>query len=586
VPQPGHGRAAAPLRGMPAPAMIDGALTRGGDALEGARAAYADRRWRHAHRALAAADREAPLGPEDLERLATAAYMIGREAEYLALLERAHRVYAEAGSEGPAFRCAYWVGLNLARRGDMGAANGWLARARRLADRRGEDCVEAGYMLLPVAFAHEAAGDWDAAASAAAAARSCGERLRDADLCALAGHEEGHIRVRQGRIPDGLPLLDEAMVAAGGGELSPIVTGIVYCGVILACQEAHEAGRAQEWTTTLAAWCDEQAEMVAFTGRCRIHRAEILQLRGEWTEALAEARRAIRRSLQAESASAAGEACYRQGEVHRLRGDLPRAERSYRDASAHGREPQPGLALLRLAQGRADAAAAAAVRLVAEADEPTRRADVLPAYAQIMLARGDRDAARDASAELARLAREFGTSALRATAACAQGAVLLADGECAAALRELRAALEAWLQLAAPYEAARARELIGLACRALGDHDAATLELEAARAAFASVGAAIDRERVRSLLEPDAPPDRHGLTARELEVLGLVAAGKSNRDVAAALVISEHTVARHLQNIFAKLGVGSRTAAGAFALTHGLVDAPRGENQVDGPAAD
>jgi DNA-binding NarL/FixJ family response regulator len=565
--------------------MIDGALTYGGDALDRARAAYAERSWRHAHRALAAADREAPLGPEDLERLATAAYMIGRETEYLILLERAHRAYIEAGSEGPAFRCAYWIGLSLARRGDMGAANGWLARARRLADRRGEDGVEAGYMLLPAAFAQEAAGDWDAAASAAAAARSCGERLRDADLCALAGHEEGHIHVRRGRVQDGLRLLDEAMVAAGGGELSPIVTGIVYCGVILACQEANEVGRAQEWTATLGAWCDEQAEMVAFTGRCRIHRAEILQLRGEWTEALAEARGAIRRSLQAESASAAGEACYRQGEVHRLRGDLPRAERSYRDASAHGREPQPGLALLRLAQGRVDVAAAAVVRLVAEADDPTRRADVLPAYAQIMLARGDRDAARDASAELARLAREFGTSALRATAAFAQGAVLLADGECPAALRELRAALNGWQELAAPYEAARARELIGLACRALGDHDAAALELEAARAAFASVGAAIDRERVRSLLEPDAPPDRHGLTARELEVLGLVAAGRSNRDVAAALVISEHTVARHLQNIFAKLGVGSRTAAGAFALTHGLVAAPRTENQVDGPAA-
>jgi DNA-binding NarL/FixJ family response regulator len=380
-------------------------------------------------------------------------------------------------------------------------------------------------------------------------------------------------------------LLDEAMVAASVGELSPIVTGIVYCGVILACREAHDVRRAQEWIATLSAWCEEQAEMVAFTGRCRIHRAEILELRGEWSEALAEARRAIRRSLQAQSESAAAEACYRQGEVHRLRGELEQAERSYGDASAHGREPQPGLALLRLAQGRNDVAATGIARVVAEADEPTRRAGLLPAYVQIMLAHGDAEAARDASVELLRLARDFGTSALSASAAFARGALLLAEGDHRAALRELRVAKETWQELGVPFEAARARELIGIACQALGDHDAAALELEAARAAFASGGAAIDLERVQARLAP-AARDRHGLTAREVEVLGLAAAGKSNRDIAAALVLSEHTVARHLQNVFAKLGVGSRTAAGAFAFAHGLVDLPRGENQVGEPGAD
>jgi DNA-binding NarL/FixJ family response regulator len=540
-----------------------------------------------AYRALAAALSEAPLGPDDLERLATAAYMVGRESEYLTALERAYRAYADAGTKRSAFRCAYWIGLNLARRGEMGAANGWLERARRLADRGDDECVEAGYMLLPLVFEHEARGDWEAAARTAAAARACGERLRDADLCALAGHEEGHIDVRRGRIADGLRLLDEAMLAASGGELSPIVTGIVYCGVILACQEAHDVRRAQEWTASLSAWCDEQSEMVAFTGRCRIHRAEILQLRGEWTEALAEARQAAERGLRAESGSAAGEACYRAGELHRLRGELKLAERSYREASGHGREPQPGLALLRLAQGRIDAAGAAIARLAAEANDPARRADILPAYVQIMLARGDAAAARAASLELERLAQDFGTSALRATAALARGAVLVADDECPAALRELRPALAAWQELAAPYEVAHARELIGLACRALGDHDAAALELVAARAGFENVGAARDRDRVEAhLAGAGGPPDRHGLTAREIEVLGLVCAGKSNRDIAAELVISEHTVARHLQNIFAKLGVGSRTAAGTFAFAHGLVDVPRGENGAAAPRAD
>ncbi|HET8758190.1 MAG TPA: LuxR C-terminal-related transcriptional regulator [Solirubrobacteraceae bacterium] len=561
-------------------------MTHGVDALERARRSFARRAWMDAYQALSDADRDAPLGAADLECLATAAYMVGKETDYLAVLERAYRSCIEARMEERAFACSYWLGLNLARRGDLGRANGWLARARRLADDRGGDCVEAGYLLLPIVFEHEARGDWDAAAGAAAQARSCGERFQDADLCALAGHEEGHIRVRQGRVADAFALLDEAMVAASGGELSPIVTGLVYCGVILACREAHEVHRAQEWTETLSQWCDEQSEMVAFSGRCRIHRAEILQLRGEWTDALAEARRATRRCLQGESELAAGEACYRQGEIHRLCGELERAEAGYREASVHGREPQPGLALLRLAQGRRDAAAASIARLEAEADEPFRRAGVLPAYVEIMLACGDVPAARDASLELDRLAQDFGTSALRATAALARGAVLLADGDNPAALRELRAALRTWQELAAPYEAARARELIGLACRALGDDDAADLELGAACAGFAAVGAAVDRDRVEAHRAPSRAGGRHGLTAREIEVLGLVAGGRSNREIAAALVISEHTVARHLQNIFAKLGVGSRTAAGAFAFGHGLVDPPRTENAVDPPGAD
>ena len=538
--------------------------------LERGRERYAAQAWAEAYEALSRADRERALAGGDLELLATAAYMTGRENEYLEVLGRAYRAHLDGGDDRAALRSAFWVGVNLARRGETGPAGGWLARAQRLLDRADGDCVERGYLLLPRAFEHEARGDLEAAGAAVAEATATGERFGDADLFALAGHEQGHVLIRQGRVKEGLALLDEAMVAASAGELSPIVTGIVYCGVILACEDAHDLRRGREWTAVLSSWCDEQPEMVAFTGRCLIHRAEIMQLQGAWGDALEEARRAAQRCLQGENRWAAGEACYRQGELHRLRGDAEAAEQAYREASRHGREPQPGLALLRLAQGDAAVAAASIRRVVEESAEPGRRAAQLPACVEIMLAVGEHEAAREAGAELERLARDLDSAALGAMAARARGAVELAGGDPRAALAALRRAAQAWQDQEAPYEAARARELVGRACWALGDLDAARLELEAARAAFAELRAAPDLARIASLLEEGAPADRHGLSPREVEVLRLVAAGKSNREIAATLTISEHTVARHLQNIFAKLGVSSRTAAGAFAFEHDL----------------
>jgi len=541
------------------------------EALERGREHYAARAWREAHEALSLADRERTLSGGDLELLATSAYMIGRENEYLELLERAYRAHLDAGESLPAFRSAFWVGINLARRGNMGPASGWLGRAERLLEEQQVDRVERGYMLLPRVFEHEAKGEWEAAATAAGEAVGIAERFGDADLHALAGHEQGHVLVRQGQISRGLALLDEAMVAASGGELSPIVTGIVYCGVILACDEAHDLRRAREWTATLSRWCDGQPDMVAFTGRCLIHRAEIMQLQGEWPNALDEARRAAERCLQGENRWAAGEACYRQAEVHRLLGDLEAAEVAYREASRHGREPQPGLALLRLSQGDGEAAAASIRRALDETVEPGPRSGLLPAFVEIMLGGGEIEAARGASEELEGLAADFDSGSLRAMADQARGTVELAGGNARDALAVLRAAAREWQALGIPYETARVRELIGRACRELGDADAAGLELEAARSTFADLDAALDIARLDSSLATPMGDDRHGLTAREVEVLRLVAAGQSNREIAAALVISEHTVARHLQNIFAKLGVSSRTAASAFAFEHDLV---------------
>jgi DNA-binding CsgD family transcriptional regulator len=514
--------------------------------------------WRDAYESLSAADRAAPLGADDLERLATAAYMLGRDDEYVRAMERAHHARLDAGERLGAARCAFWIGVNLGIRGEAGGATGWMGRARRLVDRHGGDCVEHGFLVLERMSDHVAEGDHEAAVAAGYEAVAIGERYGDPDLFALAAQDLGILLITMGRVPEGLRLLDEAMVAVTAGELSPMVNGFVYCGVIMGCQAAQEPRRAQEWTAALSAWCERQPDMVSFTGTCRVHRAEIMQLHGAWADALDEAREARERCLLAANEPAAAEALYREGEIHRLRGDFAAAEDAFRRAARGGREPQPGLALLRLAEGNGGAAAAAIRRLAGETTEPAARAALLPAYVEIMLAVGDAAAARAAADELGEV---WQGGMIGALSAHARGAVELAEGDPRAALVALRRACNAWRELEAPYELARARVLIGRACAALGDDDSAASELEAAREELAALGAAPDAARIGSLTR--AAP--HGLTARELEVLRLVAAGKSNRTIAAELVISEHTVARHLQNIFAKLGVSSRTAASAYA---------------------
>jgi DNA-binding CsgD family transcriptional regulator len=539
--------------------------------IERGRASYARRAWTDAYESLTLADRAAPLRAEDLELLATSAYMLGRDDDYVSGMERAHHLYLEGGEGLRAGRCAFWICINLSLRGEVGRATGWLGRARRLVEREGRDCVERGFLLLPLMLEREAAGDDEAAIAAGADAVAIGERFGDADLFALAAQDLGILLIKQGRVVEGLALLDEAMVAVTTGELSPMVNGFVYCGVITGCQAAYEPRRAQEWTAALTRWCEQQPDMVSFTGTCLVHRAEIMQLHGAWPDALQEARRADERCALAMNESAAAQARYRQGEIQRLQGEFGAAEEAYREARRGGVEPQPGLALLRLAQGHGEAAAAAIRRLVGETSEPSERAGLLPAHVEIMLAIGDSEAARSACAELQAIAERWEGGMLGAMAAHARGAVDLADGDAGAALVALRSACQAWRELDAPYEAARARVLLGQACATVGDDDTAAMELDAAREVFARLGAAPDLARVEALIGRARPGDRHGLTPRELQVLRLVAAGKSNRDISSALVISEHTVARHLQNIFAKLGVSSRTAASAFAFAHDLV---------------
>lgn len=534
------------------------------DELERGREAYAGRAWAEAHDLLSRAHHDEPLEAQDLELLSTTAFMLGRDDECIEWLERAHQRHLEDGETLRAVRCAAWLVLNLASRGEIGPATGWLGRAQRLLGPEGE-CAERGWLLLPGVFQQEAAGDFAAAVSLAEEALRIGERFGDRDLFALAMAQQGFMLTRDGQVRDGLALLDESMVAVTSEELSPIVTGIVYCGVILACQEVYEVRRAREWTRALAAWWALQPEMVAFTGRCHVHRAEIMQLDGAWREALEEARRAVQRFVETKN-PAAGLACYRQGELLRLQGDLEAAETAYREASRFGWEPQPGLAQLRLAQGRVDAAAVAIRRAESAATTPIERARLLPAAVEIMLEAGDVGAAHRACLELEQVAADFESPMLAAIVAHARGAVHVAEGEPHAALVSLRRAAETWHALDAPYEIARTRVVVGDACRLLGDEEAALLEHEAARSIFERLGAKPDLARF------EAPAkDEHGLSRRELEVLRLVAAGRTNREIAATLVISEHTVARHVQNIFAKLGLSSRAAATAFAFEHDLV---------------
>jgi DNA-binding NarL/FixJ family response regulator len=540
-------------------------------ATERGRELYARRAWADAYASLSAADRAAPLAAESLELLARSAYMLGRDDDYMSGLERAHRAYLDADDALPAVRCAWWIGHHLMFRGETAPARGWFARAQRLLERGPRDCIERGYVLIATLLEHIFSGDFERAQATAMQISEIGERFGDHDLVAIGLMEQGHALVRQGRTADGLRLVDETMVAVTAGELSPIVAGIVYCNTIAFCQGVYELRRAQQWTAALTRWCEQQPDMVAHKGLCLVHRAALMTLGGAWADALEELRTLNERFTQGVlNRRALGHAAYEQGEVRRLQGEFDAAEAAYRDASRCGREPQPGLALLRLAEGNGDAAAAAIRRAVTETIQPLQRAALLPAYVRIMLDGGDAEAARSACRELDEVAQRQGSDLLEAMAAQARGEAALADGDARAALVALRRAWQAWQELEAPHEAARARVLLALACRALGDEDSAAFELDEARAVFAQLGARPDVAWVDSITGSDAPGETYGLTPREREVLRLVATGKSNREIASALVISERTVARHLQNIFAKLRVSSRTAAGAFAFEHDL----------------
>ena len=547
-------------------------------ALEHGRDAFAARAWDEAYAQLTEADRERPLTPVDLEHAATAAYLTGRDHESDEYWARAYRAWLEAGDPLRAVRCGFWLSFLALVRGDAAHSTGWLARARRLLDETGiedeagTECVEEGYLTFVVGMPQMASGDNEAAYSTFSRAADIAARCGDPDLLAMARLGVSETLLQMGRSSEGLQLFDEVMVSVTTDEISPIPAGITYCAVILACRRAMDLQRATEWTTALSSWCTSQSGLVPFQGQCLVHRSEILQLHGSWGEAAAEAQRACDRFA---GPATLGMAFYQRGELHRLRGEFERAEECYRKAAARGHDPQPGLALLRLTQGRAEPAAASIGRAVGAPDAHgpaggAARSILLAAFVEIKLATQDIESARAGAEQLTHFANEVGVPLLHAMSAQALGAVALAEHRYDAALEHLDRACDLWQRLEAPYETARVRVSMGAACRALGDHDTGQMHLDSARTVFRDLDAVPDLEQLERLVLRTAPGATGLLTPRETEVLRLVAQGKTNRGIAGDLFLSERTVARHVSNILTKLGVASRSAATAYAYEQRL----------------
>jgi DNA-binding NarL/FixJ family response regulator len=538
------------------------------DDLHRAREAYERREWVAAYRALSDLD-DTHLQADDFAALAITAFLLGHRNDCVQALQRAYQAELEENDTVGAVRAAYWLAMTLWQGGEAAISNGWLARGERLLERVDEDVVERGYLLERATFGHIANGQFAEAAAAAPRVTEYGRRFGDPDLTAMGLHIEGRMTIFSGQVADGLRLLDEAMVWVLAGEVSPILSGVIYCSCVEACQQISDFGRMGEWTHALTIWCDSQPGLVAFTGQCAVHRGQLMRLHGAYRDAISELEHAAGRYAAAGGSPAVGQAHYERGEALRIRGEYDAAEAAYTEAAEYGHPAQPGRALLWLARGRPDAASAAIHRVVAEVQDPVHRSQMLPTAVEVLVEVGEIEDAASLADQLCGFGSTFGCTALQAAGEYARASVAIARAEAEDALAAARSGADAWARLSAPYEVARCRVLIGRALRLLGDAESAVADLAEARRAFAGLGAAPAEHDVTVLLGDARAPG--GLSPREIEVLRLVSAGKSNPEIAAALVLSEKTVARHLSNIFAKLDVRSRTAAAAFAFEHHLV---------------
>jgi DNA-binding NarL/FixJ family response regulator len=532
-----------------------------------AREAFDRRDWVAAYEGLSAAGNDALLAA-DFADLATAAFLVGRHNDCIQALQRAHQANLDAGDQPAAVRSAFWLAMTLMDRGEYAVASGWISRADRILQGFDQDTVEHGYVLFFRMLGHIIGGDWVTGLHEAATLTSYGTRFGDGDLLAAGLMAQGRCLLYLGRVPEGVRMLDEAMVGVTTGEVSPVFAGHTYCSLIEACQEISDFARVAQWTTALTTWCGAQVGLVPFTGQCAVHRGQVMRVRGAYEQAIAEFDGAAARYIAAGTPAPAGLAFAEKGDLLRIRGDYDAAEEAFEHAVGLGHDPQPANALLSLARGRNDAACAAVNRVLGEPRDPIHRSQLLPGAIDVLLAAGDLTVARPLVAELEAVGDAFDSSSLKAMASYSVGALALAEDRPEDALNALRAALHRWRELDWPYESARTQVLVGRSLRELGDEESATIELGAAARAFAALGATPAAQEVHRLQAPSLLPG--GLTAREAEVLRLVAAGRSNPEIAAALFLSTKTVARHLSNIFTKLDVPSRTAAAAYAFDHGL----------------
>jgi len=541
--------------------------------LESAREAFGRHEWPSAREGFKAARQNVELSADDLSALGDSAWWIGDIDEAMAAYEGAYRLSLQGRQPRRAAVNALGLAVALFLRGEIELGSGWMNRAQRLL-RDEPEAAEHGYLLyLDTEIAFEE-GDLDEVIVKARILGEMGRRYEDANLAAGGVLFEGRALVRRGRLKEGMSFLDEAMVAVLSDEMVPDWAGNVYCHLMAVFHELVDIRRAAEWVEATARWVETLPAAVLFTAICRVHRSQVLQITGSWDQAEREAERVC---LDLANIHVAGlaEGHYQVGEIQRLRGELVAAERSYERAHECGRDPQPGLALLRLAERRLPAASASIqAALVAVNQNPLARAPLCATQVDIALAIGNIDTAQRACEELETTASVYATSGLEAMARHARGAVALAEGLPEAALPILRDACRRWRELGADYNASKACVLLASAYEALDDADAARRELGAAASVFDRLGALPDSRSVAELRGKRPLPC--GLTEREVEVLALVAIGRSNREVAQELSISQKTVARHLSNIFSKLGTSTRTEAAAYAFEHGLARPARG----------
>ena len=478
------------------------------DALEAGREALRHFAWRDAYELLESADAAAPLSPDDLEGIAAAAWWTGRLEACISARERAFASYMATGSRRPAAMVAMAVAKDYFAKGVSSIGSAWVARAERLLAEEPE-CTEHGYLerLLSV-IAFEGRGDFDAALLHARRALEIGTKFGDRELQAVALQDQGRVLVAKGEVVEGMAMIDEATVAAVSGELSPYYTGVVYCNTITACKELADYRRAGDWTDAATRWCERQA-IAGFPGMCRVYRASIMILRGAWPEAELEARRACD-ELREFNLSYAAEAFYELGEVRMRRGDPVAAQEAFKQAHELGRDPQPGLALLRLAEGKTEGARACIDQALEEV-RPLHRARLLPAQVEIALAAGDIETAGAAADELETIRKTYGSDALEAAACSARSRIALEEGNWQLASRNARQALRLWQEVGAPFELAQMRMLLASAYLAEGNTDGATLELHAAASSFERLGAIPDMRRARTQLESLGAADVAGL---------------------------------------------------------------------------